>query len=144
MPALPVTDTVVHPAFLARADRGTRTLRVFGELDSYSAAELLREAGDGLRPWMNIAVCLESLTFIDAAGLGALVTLREQHRLAGGSVIVINAAPPIAGVFALGGLEDLLHDRAVLPPLGIRTRPRHRLDESASVRITVARQLRSA
>ncbi|MCW2497228.1 STAS domain-containing protein [Jatrophihabitans sp.] len=116
-------DAFLRPVFLVRADRSSRTLRVFGELDICSAPELLRAARDELPSWMRVAVCLESLTFVDAAGLRALETLREIHRSAGGALTVLHATPRIARIFVLGGLADLLRDPSVWPAAGTTTAP---------------------
>lgn len=89
---------------------------------------MLREASDGLAVAMHILVCVKALTFIDAAGLGALVTLRERHRLASGSMTVINTTPAIRRVFVMGELEEMLRDPppaappATPPPRGHQDR----------------------
>lgn len=60
----------------------------------------------------TLVVDLSYLTFLDAAGLGAIVGARDRV-LDGGNRMVINGGPGIARrVFTLCGLSDLLADRA--------------------------------
>jgi anti-anti-sigma factor len=146
MSYLASVDAVTHPVFIVRVDRSRRALRVFGELDACSAPELI-QASHELDPWVSVTICLESVEFIDAAGLGALVTLRERQRAAGGTLTVINAPSRIARVFALGGLGDMCPafrwDRPDAAA-AIRAEPRHRRPADRSAPITDGPTLRSA
>ena len=101
-------DAVVHPVFLVRADADSGMVRLFGELDIASAPALLREATERLQSHRSIGVDIGSLMFIDAAGLGALVTLRNRCVASGLRLDVAGASPSMARVFGLAGLADLL------------------------------------
>jgi anti-anti-sigma factor len=100
-------DAVRHPAFLVRAEPDTGTLRLFGELDVGSAPDLLRAATERLHCYQSINVDLTELMFIDAAGLGALVTLSNRCQASGTHLSVTGAPDHIARVFTIAGLADL-------------------------------------
>jgi anti-anti-sigma factor len=54
-----------------------------------------------------IVLDLEAVTFLDSFALGAFVGLRRRQLEHGGDVVVVNASPSIATVFALTGLHEV-------------------------------------
>jgi anti-anti-sigma factor len=109
-------EALVRPVVIVRADRARSTVRVFGELDGDSSTELVDVTVRGVNAWARVEVSLESVWFIDAAGLGALVGLHRRFCAAGGGLTVIDAPDHIRRVFELGGLADLFTgDRTPTP-----------------------------
>jgi anti-sigma B factor antagonist len=85
---------VVHPA---------------GEIDAYTAPQLrsqLHEAtGSGARV---VVVDLSDVTFIDSAGLGALVGAHRRMLEADGQLRVVRPPALVARAFQLTGLDGVL------------------------------------
>jgi anti-sigma B factor antagonist len=90
---------------------GSVCLRVQGELDLATACEL-RQACEvvecALRPGVSVVVDLAELRFVDAAGLGALVRLRNRLRSAGADLTVVDPSPQVRRVFEHAGLGGIL------------------------------------
>jgi anti-sigma B factor antagonist len=90
---------------------GSVCLRVQGELDLAAASDL-RQACEvvecGLGPGVSVVVDLAELRFIDAAGLGALVRLRNRVRAAGAELTVVDPSPRVRRVFEHAGLGGIL------------------------------------
>ena len=116
------TVKAVHrPAFLVRAAPDRGVIRLSGELDLEGARALLGTAAE--RPVHGPAVTIDisELTFVDAAGLGALVTLRNRYQESGTRLSVTGASAPIRRIFALVGLVDLLAPGARAPRAVVTT-----------------------
>jgi anti-anti-sigma factor len=85
-----------------------------GELDAVTASVL----GEAISILMSatpkqITIDLGGLHFIDAAGLGHLVQLRQTLARAGQALTLRRPSNRIAQTFAIGGLQELLEpDRA--------------------------------
>lgn len=99
---------VQHPALLVRAEPDTGTLRLFGELDMASAADLLTAAAERLHHDQSITVDLTDLMFIDAAGIGAIVTLANRCQKAQTHLTTTGASDRIAALLTIAGVGDLL------------------------------------
>jgi anti-sigma B factor antagonist len=97
-------------------DAAARVVRVVGELD-VATRVALRDAGEQLAAaaCADIVVDLAGVCFIDAAGLGALVELRNTQSGNGRQLRVESAPPAIARVFDLVGLGALLSRRLESP-----------------------------
>jgi anti-sigma B factor antagonist len=86
-----------------------------GDLDAYTAPELrarLHEATDGRA--RHVVVDLADVTFIDSAGLGALVGAHRRMQEGGGRLSIVRPPPLVARAFELTGLDevfDLCDDR---------------------------------
>lgn len=92
---------------------GSVCLRLQGELDLATAPDLWSACTvlDGqLTPGLSVFVDLADLRFLDAAGLGMLVRLRNRVRAAGANLSVLDPSPSVRRVFELAGLEALLSD----------------------------------
>lgn len=87
-----------------------RTVHLAGELDLETAAEvrwmLRRVAGSA------VVVDLSRLTFIDAAGVSALLLVRRQLEAAGRRFSIRRARGPVRRVFDLSGLDHLIEESA--------------------------------
>jgi anti-sigma B factor antagonist len=99
------------PASDPRVGRSERNqvvaLAVQGELDVASVASFIsaaRKALAGLRR-TALAISMSEVNFIDAAGIGALVTIRNEAGLADNDVAVIQPSPCVSRVLALTGLS---------------------------------------
>ncbi|MEA2829250.1 MAG: hypothetical protein QOG43_3689 [Actinomycetota bacterium] len=85
-------------------------LAVTGELDVATTAEF-RASVEGLddpEAPAHVTVDLSRLDFIDAAGIAALLALRNTIDDAGGSIRVRSAKPHVRRVLELAGVIDLL------------------------------------
>ncbi|HLT70346.1 MAG TPA: STAS domain-containing protein [Acidimicrobiales bacterium] len=90
---------------LRDGDRATITLG--GELDMYASGvlnERLSELGDVL----EIDVDAGAVTFIDSAGLRALLVAREAARDRGVALRVTSVSPEVTWVADVAGVTDLL------------------------------------
>ncbi len=93
------------------ADLGDRlVLRLVGELD-YSSSHLLTEAraaSNGLGQSVRIDVDLSTVTFLDCAGLGALLALCRDESGQDQLVRITGRSRPVDRLLGLAGLDDSL------------------------------------
>jgi anti-sigma B factor antagonist len=78
-----------------------------GELDVLTARPAL-DTRHIPRQAVAVTVDLTRVTFLDAAGLGAIVGLRNELIAAGGSLRITGASARVTRIFALGGLDMIL------------------------------------
>lgn len=86
---------------------GVTFLTVNGELDVATADELRQAGVDALTPITGtLRIDLSGVPFIDSAGLGALIGIRNA---AGSSVTVLvqNAQPQVRRVLEITGLDHI-------------------------------------
>ncbi|MCK2216395.1 STAS domain-containing protein [Actinomadura sp. ATCC 31491] len=95
-------------------DDETVTVTVAGELDIATTEllrghllELLREAGRGRRD-VSLVIEVGRLSFIDAAGLGILVSVRNQAVRQRTPVRLANVPPAMERLLRITGLDDHL------------------------------------
>jgi anti-sigma B factor antagonist len=89
------------------------TIRTAGAIDFSTVPTLLSDTVAALRqPRRNVVVDMSNATFIDAAGLGGVVQLRNDVLAAGRTFRLVGVQPRQARVFALGQLESLLPPHA--------------------------------
>lgn len=91
-----MTVTTESPRICLRGELDLRTAR-----SALDCRRLRRQA-------TVLTVDLAEVTFLDAAGLGAIVRLRNDLIAAGGSLRLTGASPRVARIFALGGLAAIL------------------------------------
>ncbi len=88
------------------------TVTLAGEVDNTTAgpmlAFLLAEVSQSDR---DLVIDLRDVTFVDAAGLGAFVAVRQALDLGSRALVVRRATPSVMRLFALTGLDE---------PLGVR------------------------
>ena len=88
----------------------TQVVALDGEIDIEVAPDLrrrLHEAVDA-SPGSTVTIDMAKVTFIDSTGLGLLVSALKRARQSGGSVTIANAAPNVAKVFRITGLDQVL------------------------------------
>jgi anti-sigma B factor antagonist len=98
-----------HPIERTLAKDGTATVTVAGEVDFSNADEVSQSIRDAVVEWSppTVRVDLRRATFIDSAGLGALI---EGYRaaMAGEShFVVISPSPGFRRVLTVTGLSEL-------------------------------------
>ena len=105
----PTPKLLNGPHFTAEVDVPTGRLVLHGELD-LCAAELLSQLHPDLltRAASCVSVSLADVGFIDAAGIGALIRLRNELHRAGGRLLLTHAGDGVARVFRHAGLTHLL------------------------------------
>ncbi len=89
---------------------GAVLLAITGELDVATTAQFrasVEELDDPAAP-SHVTVDLSRLDFIDAAGIAALLSLRNAIDAAGGSIRVRSAKSHVRRVLELTGVIDLL------------------------------------
>jgi anti-sigma B factor antagonist len=98
-----------NPILSTRADDGTATVSVLGEIDFANADDVAQGIRDAIAEWAppTILVDLRDATFIDSTGLGALI---EGYRAATEGecrFAVINPTESFHRVLTVTGLCDL-------------------------------------
>lgn len=102
---------------------GSAQLLLDGELDLLTSPDFWRSAShvvDRLPLRSELVVNLGQLDFIDAAGLGVFVRLRNRLRSTGSVLRLQAASPQVRRVFELTQLDDMLghaRDRTVAAPI---------------------------
>lgn len=95
--------------FTVRNDEQAAVLKIDGELDAVTVAELrpvidkLAVGGPG-----RVVVDLSALRLIDSSGVGAIVSLFKQVRARGGDVIVEGVRDQPLAIFRLMRLDKVL------------------------------------
>src|SRR5262245_30150026 len=93
-------------SFRVRESAGHVYVEVAGELDLATTAELQRELCRLVAPGRRIAVDLESLTFMDASGVGTCLAVQRDARALGCDIGFDRAAGIVARVLQLVELEE--------------------------------------
>lgn len=86
---------------------GSIVLRLAGELDLASVAELCRAGADALKQHdcRQLVLDVAAVTFLDAAGLGVLVGLRTHAQRTGRRVALRGVPPRVARALKLTGQD---------------------------------------
>ena len=95
-----------------RPEPGVVLLRAKGDLDAYTAPGLRTQLHEATGEADLVVVDLAEVTFIDSAGLGALVGAHRRMREEGGRLRIVRPPALVARAFELTGLDDVLelHD----------------------------------
>ena len=101
----------VPPPGSLRADAhragGQVVVRLRGELDVYSAPTLRRTLADiNVRDGVKVALDVAELTFMDAAGLGALLAARRDVLARGGDMVLHAPSPAVSRVLRITGVAN--------------------------------------
>jgi anti-sigma B factor antagonist len=89
---------------------GDTLLRVVGEVDSYTAPLLRRRLLQQVeRDAGEVVVDLTDTTLIDSTGLGVLVSAAARLHERRGRLMVVCPSPFLREVFALSGVDQLVH-----------------------------------
>ena len=93
-----------------RRDGATAVVELEGELDLHGVGILTAAVGDllGEPPPRSIAVDAARLTFIDSAGLRALLVAQRDAEAAGAVLGLVNSSPPVDRVLGMTGLHARL------------------------------------
>ncbi len=94
---------------------GIRIVRVWGELDLYTASDFNRALAAGGAAGKRVVVDLSHCRYIDSAGFALLI--RYQRTLGSRLTLGVDVQSPIRRIFRIAGLDDLLvaGDRVVDP-----------------------------
>lgn len=113
----------------SRLDEGDKTiLRISGELDALSAAEL-RPLLDRLveEKRNDVSVDLSQLRLVDSSGVGALVSLYKRVRAGGGQVVFTGVTAQPLVIFKLLRLDVVFglppEERAAAPETSAESTP---------------------
>jgi|RhiMethySRZTD1v2_1073278.scaffolds.fasta_scaffold1426819_2 anti-sigma B factor antagonist len=97
-----------------RPEPGVVLLTASGDLDAYTAPGLrtrLHEAIEGDEDAELVVVDLAKATFIDSAGLGALIGAHRRILERGGRLRIVRPPALVARAFELTGLDEVLDMR---------------------------------
>lgn len=85
-------------------------VRLDGELDHHTAAELREEVDDALEKndLTHILLNLERLTFMDSSGLGVILGRYKLIQMIGGEMAVCGIHPQIKRLFEMSGLFKIV------------------------------------
>ena len=126
---------MANPIESTLAEDGTATVTVVGEIDFSNADEVSQAIRNAVLAWSppTVRVDLGRATFIDSAGLGALIEGYRAASAAKSHFAVINPSPGFRRVLTVTGLSELFGlplerrpgestvsiDRAATPDLAI-------------------------
>lgn len=98
-----------HPIERTLAKDGTATVTVVGEIDFSNADEVSRSIRDAVVEWSppTVRVDLRLATFIDSAGLGALIEGYRAATAGESHFVVMNPSPGFRRVLTVTGLSEL-------------------------------------
>ena len=92
----------------------TATITLTGEIDVNVAGELITAVSRALESGPEVVVVdLSGATFLDSAGVGALVMLNNSALGAGVASVRLKPGPPnVMRVLEMVGLDDLFHSQS--------------------------------
>lgn len=90
--------------------RNTMVVRISGEMDMLVADKLRREIdarieGNKVR---NLILNLESVTFIDSSGLGAIIGRYKKITANNGNIYIVGAKPSVEKILYFSGINKLI------------------------------------
>ncbi|MGK5447396.1 STAS domain-containing protein [Streptomyces radiopugnans] len=88
-------------------ERGALVLRPCGEIDLHTAPALTEAARGVAEPWREMVVDLSGVSFMDSAGLHALIGLSQRCRARGGRLTVTGVREQPARLLDLTGLSEV-------------------------------------
>lgn len=98
-----------EPSGVDRPRAGVALLHPSGDLDAYTAPGLRSDLHGATEAESRLVVVdLTDVTFIDSAGLGALVGAHRRMRESGGRLRIVRPSPLVARAFELTGLDEIL------------------------------------
>ena len=98
------TDSVVQPAY---SDGATVTVTIEGEIDADRVSELRASLAKAIGAWCTV-IDLNSVHFIDSAGVGCLIGAIRRARELGGRIVLRGARNGVARVLATTGVDRLV------------------------------------
>ena len=88
--------------------KGTTVLRVRGRLDVHGAPKLSARCAEERGRRRNLVINLAGVTFISSSGVGALLAMVEECRLAETRVRLARVSPAVDSVIRLLNLQQFL------------------------------------
>lgn len=95
---LPTTDTVIV--------ENTGVVNVKGRLDRGTQNAFIQQATQALEATPHLVINLAQATFLDSSALGTLVTLANQARTLGGSLVLVDVPASITQILKLVKLDQ--------------------------------------
>ncbi|MGQ9731367.1 MAG: STAS domain-containing protein [Candidatus Zipacnadales bacterium] len=94
-----------------RVDSGVTVVVASGEVDAYTAPELLEALSDSLKqsdspPWLLVDLC--DVPYLDSMGLGVLVQVAKEAAENGGAIAIACHTPVVLKVFDISGTRQML------------------------------------
>lgn len=91
-------------------------LRIDGDIDAYAAPQLRDRVTDlASHGTVHIIADLRGTSFLDSAGLGALVGSRKELRTRGGSLTLVAGSGPILQIIRMTGLGGVFAVHSCMP-----------------------------
>jgi anti-anti-sigma factor len=110
----PERPDIVPPKFelVAREEGGSLAVALLGELDMAATFKLEAELERlfARHEFRRLVFDLADLKFVDSAGLGALLAIRDRTQDLGIEFILANPSDPVQRILALSGTGDVLMD----------------------------------
>ncbi|MDG9702598.1 STAS domain-containing protein [Streptomyces sp. DH37] len=91
----------------ASCERGTLVLHPVGEIDLHTAPALADAVREVTGPWRELVVDLSGVSFMDSAGLHALIGLSKCCRERGGRLALTGVREQSARLLDLTGLSGV-------------------------------------
>jgi anti-sigma B factor antagonist len=107
-----VFDDVGFSVTSVQTGEGAWALAVGGELDLYSAPELRDELAALPEDARCLVVDLTAMTFVDSAGIAALLVAARRLRAHGGTMTLVVEDPRVLRVLEVTGLDRYFEIRA--------------------------------
>jgi anti-anti-sigma factor len=103
----------VHVSVDSRGD--WTTVKVVGVLDAASLVEVSKALSDAQRDNAPVYVDLESVTFMDSRGLGALLAANERSREGASPIYVYRPSEAVRRLLDVSGVRRVLEEADALP-----------------------------
>ena len=129
--------TTVMPS--PTGSEGPIVIALEGELDLASGAELARAVASAPPRPRRVVLDVAGLTFVDAAGLRALLRVEQELRAAGRELAVRGRSPALRRLLHLADAEDLFPPESPPGPAGCRSGRRRWPTRSSSSTPTARR-----
>lgn len=94
-------------------DAHTQIVALSGEIDVYTAPELRQRLGETMHDGPpHLVIDLAEVRYIDSSGLSVLLEIHKRAQAERRRASIICAQPQILKLFALTGLDKILHVHA--------------------------------
>ncbi len=101
-------ETAMHAKAVQTDPNRTQIVEIVGRLDNTHAAILVGHAEEALaRGRPHLILDMSAVTFINSAGLRALVQIVKRAVAANGSLTIMNPSGPVEKVLELVGLDTV-------------------------------------
>ena len=105
------SSDLLRTGFHVRTERsgGITVLRLVGELDVATAAELRRAVAEALEQMPCVLTLdLSGLSFVDSTGIGVLVGASRRTQEIGSSFVLLSPTRPVQKALHLTGVDQLM------------------------------------